>query len=82
MTGLEVAEPGEDAVSGAEYVAMVLMCPLQQASRIELLEPPMGTAHEGWVVGGCGIEVTGWQNMVAVLYLGIMFVRKSGLSKL
>jgi hypothetical protein len=52
ITGDEEAESADKVVSGAEYVAIALMCPLQQASRIELFEPPMGTAHEGRVVGG------------------------------
>lgn len=37
---------------------------LQQASRIEEFEPPMGTAQEGSVVGGVGIWVKGWQDIV------------------
>ena len=52
MTGVEDAEGEDEVVSGVEYVAMALMCPLQHASRMELFEPPMGTAHEGRVVGG------------------------------
>lgn len=52
MTGVEDAD-GDDVVeSGAEYVAIALMCPLQHASSIEEFEPPMGTAHDGSVVGG------------------------------
>lgn len=46
-----------DSDAGAEYVAMGLMCPLQQASSIEEFEPPMGTEQEGRVVGGLGICV-------------------------
>jgi hypothetical protein len=40
---------------GAEYVAMALMWPLQQTSRMDEFEPPMGTAQEVRVVGGEGI---------------------------
>ena len=34
---------------------MALMWPLQQVSRIEEFEPPMGTAQDVSVVGGLGI---------------------------
>lgn len=67
MTGVDDADGDDVAVSGAEYVAMALMCPLQHASRIEELEPPTGTAHEGSVVGGCGTDVKGWQDIVALI---------------
>lgn len=37
---------------------MALMCPLQQVSRMEEFEPPMGTAQAERVVGGVGtVEV-------------------------
>jgi hypothetical protein len=52
MTGVDDVEGDDVVVSGAEYVAMALMWPLQHASRIEELEPPTGTAQEGSVVGG------------------------------
>lgn len=54
----------EDVVSGAEYVASALMWPLQQAWRMELFWPPMGTAQEERVVGGWGIEVDGAQDIL------------------
>jgi hypothetical protein len=44
-----------DEDPGAEYVAMALMWPLQHVSRMEELEPPMGTAQEARLVGGAGI---------------------------
>ena len=50
-------------VSGAEYVARALMWPLQQAWRMELFVPPMGTAQEESVVGGRGMEVDGAQDI-------------------
>jgi hypothetical protein len=36
---------------------MALMWPLQQVSRIEEFEPPMGTAQDVRVVGGAGMGV-------------------------
>lgn len=65
MTGVDDVEGDDVVVSGAEYVAMALMWPLQHASRIEELEPPTGTAQEGSVVGGWGTAVKGWQDIVA-----------------
>ena len=63
ITGVDEEESDERALSGAEYVAMAFICPLQQASKIELFDPPIGTAQAGWVVGGGGIAVTGWQDI-------------------
>lgn len=69
ITGVVESRGVNEVVSGAEYVAMALMWPLQQASRIELFEPPMGTAQEGRVVGGGGTELMGWQDISATLYI-------------
>jgi hypothetical protein len=60
-------QPSSSSESLAEYVAMALMCPLQHASRMEEFDPPTGTAQEGSVVGGWGIVVKGWQDIVVVV---------------
>jgi hypothetical protein len=67
MTGVEDADGDDVVASGAEYVAIALMWPLQHASSIEELEPPTGTAQDERVVGGWGIEVNDWQDIVALL---------------
>jgi hypothetical protein len=63
---LTMGSEEDEENDGAEYVAMALMCPLQQASRMEEFEPPIGTAQEERLVGGAGIAVAGWQDIFAV----------------